>query len=208
VIVLSDLHMGPGDGRDDFCADVPLVGRLRRWHSQGKEIVLAGDTFELWQATIAEVEAAHPRACQAIEDYVDWIVAGNHDSVPRLCGKPVIDAYHTKAGTLVVHGHQHDRFNSGRLQWVGRTGAWLAGKAELLHPDADAWLLALGNRVRFGGRYGNPDRYRRIARRIVRDHPHVRRVVFGHTHVPHRFDGIYANAGTWTGTNRHFVEVE
>jgi len=205
VAIFSDLHIGPGDARDDFGdADLELEATLRFLRQEGLFIVGAGDLVSS-QASVRDCERAHPVAFQAIEDYADVIISGNHDPYPWMFGKATWEGYR-HGGLWIEHGHRHDRFNHGRLAWIGRAGAALAGWAErYVHRDADLWLMTLANIVRFAGRYGNPAYYRARALEIIEKDPRVERVAFGHTHRKQDFDGLYANAGTWTGGRRDFV---
>ena len=177
--------------------------------------------FELWQAEQAEIEKAHPRVCQAIEDCVDHIIIGNHDAgADWLCGHWTMPSLIMR-GVYVTHGHEFDAFSSGPLAWVGRACAWLAGAAErLIHRDADLWLTNLAYRVRGAGRYGRPEAYREDALEYVRRNAGIgvplaeRRIVLGHTHAyrpmeaPASAGGRYGNAGTWTGEKRDALWVE
>ncbi|MGB9753465.1 metallophosphoesterase [Roseiflexus castenholzii] len=56
-LVLSDLHMGAGDRRDDFSADAELAALLRYYAAEPTptELILAGDTFEFLQVCLPDV---------------------------------------------------------------------------------------------------------------------------------------------------------
>ena len=99
MIAISDIHLGPGNGRDDFrddsgFKDLRFGAALAYWKKRGERIILVGDTFECWQANMAEIEAAHPLAMVAIRDCVDVIVRGNHDwRLEEACGKQLVDEW-------------------------------------------------------------------------------------------------------------------
>jgi UDP-2,3-diacylglucosamine pyrophosphatase LpxH len=60
VVILSDLHLGIGNALDDFHADAAfknLLAAVATW--QDAEVVLLGDTFDLWQA-VKDDEIARP----------------------------------------------------------------------------------------------------------------------------------------------------
>ena len=207
MIAISDIHLGPGNGRDDFrddsgFKDLRFGAALAYWKKRGERIILVGDTFECWQANMAEIEAAHPLAMVAIRDCVDVIVRGNHDwRLEEACGKQLVDEW-IEGGVRYIHGHQLDIFNSGRLAFVGQAATWLAGRAELIHRDADEWLLSLGARALGRGRHGDPQDYQKKA--LERWGP---RVVIGHTHTHVPWNTTYGNAGTWTGDRQDYVKV-
>ncbi len=72
-IVMSDLHLGGGDRRDDFCDDEALIAFIEQYVMQEPtELILAGDTFEFLQISLPDVaddewsQRAAARRLQAI----------------------------------------------------------------------------------------------------------------------------------------------
>ncbi len=102
-IVISDLHLGNGDRRDDFCDDATLIAFLDHYAGrEPTELILAGDTFEFLQVSLPDVAddewsqraaalrlqailAAHAGVVDALRRFVQQpgcqltILIGNHD---------------------------------------------------------------------------------------------------------------------------------
>ncbi|MEF3274720.1 MAG: UDP-2,3-diacylglucosamine diphosphatase [Chloroflexus sp.] len=102
-IVLSDLHLGGGDRRDDFCDDEVLIAFLDHYLSrEPTELILAGDTFEFLQVSLPDIADdewsqraaarrlqaiidAHPEVITALRRFIQQegnqltILIGNHD---------------------------------------------------------------------------------------------------------------------------------
>ncbi len=102
-IVISDLHLGAGDRKDDFCDDEALIAFLDHYVSrEPTELILAGDTFEFLQVSLPDVAddewtpraaarrlqaiiAAHAGVIDALRRFVQQegnqltILIGNHD---------------------------------------------------------------------------------------------------------------------------------
>ncbi|OAN43628.1 UDP-2,3-diacylglucosamine hydrolase [Chloroflexus islandicus] len=102
-IVLSDLHLGGGDRRDDFCDDEALIAFLDHYVGrEPTELILAGDTFEFLQISLPDVAddewsqraaarrlqaimAAHAGVFAALRRFVQHtgnqltVLIGNHD---------------------------------------------------------------------------------------------------------------------------------
>jgi len=102
-IVISDLHLGAGDRKDDFCDDEALIAFLDHYVSrEPTELILAGDTFEFLQVSLPDVAddewtpraaarrlqaiiAAHAGVIDALRRFMQQegnqltILIGNHD---------------------------------------------------------------------------------------------------------------------------------
>ncbi|MDW8405916.1 UDP-2,3-diacylglucosamine diphosphatase [Chloroflexus sp.] len=102
-IVISDLHLGGGDRRDDFCDDEALIAFLDHYVGhEPTELILAGDTFEFLQISLPDVAddewsqraaarrlqaiiAAHAGVIDALRRFAQQagnqltILIGNHD---------------------------------------------------------------------------------------------------------------------------------
>jgi UDP-2,3-diacylglucosamine pyrophosphatase LpxH len=103
-IIISDVHLGAADRRDDFDGDNELVSFIRTYvmRNEPVELILAGDTFEFLQVRLPELsdyewsgEAAakrlqailigHPDVIAALRDFIAQpdnlltLLIGNHD---------------------------------------------------------------------------------------------------------------------------------
>jgi UDP-2,3-diacylglucosamine pyrophosphatase LpxH len=102
-IVVSDLHLGGGDRRDDFCDDAALISFIDQYvNREPTELILAGDTFEFLQVSLPDVDdnewsaqaaarrleaiiTAHAGVVAALRRFVQntsnqlTILIGNHD---------------------------------------------------------------------------------------------------------------------------------
>ncbi|WP_298821589.1 UDP-2,3-diacylglucosamine diphosphatase [Chloroflexus sp.] len=84
-IVISDLHLGGGDRRDDFCDDETLIAFLDHYLSrEPTELILAGDTFEFLQISLPDVadEEWSPRAAAR---RLQAIITAHEDVIAALC---------------------------------------------------------------------------------------------------------------------------
>lgn len=211
MLWLSDLHLGPGDDRDDFCADDALLDLLRRAHAEAEKVGLLGDTADLLQAGLGEIERAHPRVCQAIEDYVSVIVRGNHDDVDTLFGKETWP-FIVSRGVYYCHGHREfDPFGRAPLRWIADAGTKAGALLELLiDRDVDWWIEDRTARLLGRGRHGDSLEYQRKAVEFARRRG-CRLIVMGHTHQ-WAWAPPYANCGHWTGRDaarrRDCIRVE
>lgn len=224
MIFLSDLHFGDGGPADDFGpkagpADRALLGYLSQWLHERKRIGLLGDIFELWQASLSDIELAHGEVIWELFRLADFYAVGNHDE--ELVGRNLfgLDCQpyicERELGLWAEHGHFHDPMvrNWGR---PCRVISSLGGIAEkLLHPNVDLWAKRavgwLGNTGRHGA---NMAYYKAVAEQAARHD--CRYAVFGHTHETGGFppvvrigdvDIIVKNCGTWTNGKRGFAEI-
>lgn len=204
VLTISDWHLGGGGPADDFTADTMAVEFLYR--NRDLTIICNGDMFELLQFSQSQIENTHGQVCQALEDYANHIIVGNHDiEALRICNHPtepdlLLDS------TVWAHGHQFDIYNSGRGAWIGRMGAALALFAEQIWPDADYYLVQFAHWLTGTGRYGEQEAYRAKALKFAKEH-WLDGMVLGHTHQSYCSNG-YWNSGTWTRGKRDYVILE
>ena len=228
VIVLGDLHLGAGDGADDFSgpdcnADLDLLEKIAEWRAQGEGIVLAGDILDLWQATLPEILAAHEPVIQNLFQAADAYVVGNHDEdmldkkIYGLVGLPHLVAN----GIWIEHGHAHDPIVS-RWPLISRAISALGGFLErYVNRDVDVLAARLAGWIGRTGRHGANERYVEAVAVEAGKHG-CSRAVFGHTHQwmaprdrlvlslgwgPAGFPIAVANAGTWTNGKRDYVEI-
>jgi predicted phosphodiesterase len=209
IAVISDLHLGAGDGADGFGHnDAEFLRFLRHLENNFERIVLLGDIWETLAcrklgdaaAELRRARQAHPQIARRFERSKYAYVHGNHDLVAGLVeGAPEHLVFHAD-GTRVLftHGHHHDvLFRRGR--WIAELGIWLGG-----------WLLRLGLSPMYRAFYAidslrsgiAPDATRcsfqrwavGVAERFAADV-----IVTGHTHLPARAEHgrrLFLNSGS------------
>jgi hypothetical protein len=139
IRVSSDWHMGNGGRSDDFKGlDAKGLRFIEGCIRDRALMVLAGDTFDLWQANFRDIITAHMEVWQAIRRANHLILAGNHDSdiLDILPGLANVSRYYFSEYAVMLHGDEFDRFNRpgaiiGKL--VTRIGGWL----EHIYPKLD-----------------------------------------------------------------------
>lgn len=92
IIIISDLHIGDKTKSDDFYTHGSLEPFLEflNWvklQDDIKEMVFAGDVFELWQSSISRTFQSYPEIWKKLYEIKDSgkkmiYVPGNHDSLP------------------------------------------------------------------------------------------------------------------------------
>ncbi len=90
-IVVSDLHLGAGDRKDDFCDDETLIAFLDHYVSrEPTELILAGDTFEFLQVGLPDVadDEWTPRAAARRLQAILTAHAGVIDALRRFVQQP------------------------------------------------------------------------------------------------------------------------
>lgn len=211
---LSDLHIGVKDHpADDFGGherEVRFYEALANLSSLVDTVGLNGDTFELWQFGMGEILDSRSLSLQAIKQFVDVIVRGNHDSgLPdTILDTEVVDS-HKEDGLTVMHGHQFDTFNSPPFNWIGKSVAQLGKIGEMeISSDIDVLFhnmqLFLNN-----GRYGTNKKY---FDKVRDEYPHTCACIVGHTHEAYannchvKVPQVW-NTGTWTNGNTDILII-
>ena len=90
-IVVSDLHLGAGDRKDDFCDDETLIAFLDHYVSrEPTELIFAGDTFEFLQVSLPDVadDEWTPRAAARRLQAILTAHAGVIDALRRFVQQP------------------------------------------------------------------------------------------------------------------------
>jgi len=99
IIVISDLHVGDASGADDFHTsgnDLKFLKFLNWLENQEevKELIIAGDFFELWQCKIEKSLQVYVEIWSVMNKLASKgksiiFIPGNHDSLPfaKLCYK-------------------------------------------------------------------------------------------------------------------------
>lgn len=133
TVVLSDLHLGVGDSRDNALKNALMIFEaLKNYYNNDYNVVLLGDTFELAENNnISEIECVHENIMWVLGELhkkgLLTIVRGNHDAcltskmletrpysytkkpTEFLPGCEVFDAVKLSCGDktyFMAHGHQ------------------------------------------------------------------------------------------------------
>jgi UDP-2,3-diacylglucosamine pyrophosphatase LpxH len=216
AVVITCAHVGRAE------ANTGKLAALLRYllEANVKQIVLAGDFFDLWEVKAEEIRGAHRGIIQllhALRGHVVYLL-GNHDEaylknpVVALEQLPVKDAVTIEEGgrrIAVIHGHQYD--------WVYKRFYWLY---RILHNirRAIGWVFGRKGAKSSLSAYQGLGGYERAVSRIhFRAAETYRKMgfdglVMGHTHVPASHtdffnDFDFANAGDWL-TGNSFVAID
>ncbi len=143
IFVISDLHIGDGGPRDNFAqGDRPaeLSAFLEYVEDQRGELILLGDLFEFWQASLSKVVVQNLKLLERMERLEAVYVLGNHDVDLKefagtgliqwpLLGRMTGPFERTLGGRTFrfMHGHEVDPFNCGDKPSWGRMLAIFAG---------------------------------------------------------------------------------
>ncbi len=146
IYIISDLHMGDGSARDNFAVadkQAQLLKFIDLVESQNAELIILGDLFEFWQASLGRVLVHRKNILDRLADINAVYVVGNHDiDLEALIGTSFICHPFFKHMTTpfsrtigqktfhFMHGHEVDIFNKGDKPGKGRVMAILAGLAE------------------------------------------------------------------------------
>jgi len=209
IAVISDLHLGPGDGSDSFGHDDATFERfLQRLEANFDRVVLLGDIWETLtsERPYAPVEGlrrakeAHPNLARRFEKDKYLYVHGNHDWVARRIDRAPAELIIDNGGPriLFTHGHHHDLLIR-RARWLSECLVWLGGWAKRLNLSAiyrigyhvDTWLSQPSGHLTL-------DSFQRWALALAGQRS-ADVVVTGHTHIAHRNEHqgrIYLNSGS------------
>ncbi len=160
IFVISDLHLGDGGLRDKFgSADKTRQLRAFLDHvgSEGGELFILGDLFELWQMNLSSLLVKRREILDHFASLDVVYVPGNHDvDLAHFAGtdfihhpffqrmsKPFIREVGGKRYSF-SHGHETDPFNAGDDPGFGRM---LAIFAALFEQQKGSPLLAGGEGV-------------------------------------------------------------
>ncbi len=132
VIIISDLHLGLKNGADQFKqCEATLLHALKIYANKGYELIILGDTFELWeQNSIYEIIKGYNHLFTYIKNnYLNYyIIAGNHDKEILNCEitniiltKNIYQSIKCK-NILITHGHKGEieiPFARHFVKWLG-----------------------------------------------------------------------------------------
>lgn len=154
-IFISDLHLGDGSRADDFHLTDEFLRFLDIIETEGRQLIIAGDLLELWQADLDKIVFYHNRIIRQLlilarEGRLVYLI-GNHDHIPFVKYlEPQLNIQleykDEESGIWAEHGNQYDIFNRYKdprmavcNKW-GRNISYLTGWAErIIHPDFDQW---------------------------------------------------------------------
>ncbi|MCM8762833.1 MAG: UDP-2,3-diacylglucosamine diphosphatase [Candidatus Omnitrophica bacterium] len=155
-IFISDLHLGDGTRTDDFHRDKEFLGFLDFVEKEAKELIIAGDLFELWQASLDKILFKHKEVVKRLLGLKKKIkltyLVGNHDYIPFtafLDKESGLDLEYSdkEKGIIAEHGHRYDIFNRYQnplqaLRWPkGKYfSLFLASLERLIYRDVDVWM--------------------------------------------------------------------
>ena len=155
-VFISDLHLCDRSAAEDFHHTMDFLTFIGHYVQKGvDELYIAGDLFELWQATLQAILVAHKEPISALVKVANKgikviYIFGNHDywfsyfknpypilfeSIVENCsikGKPSI---------WVEHGHAYDMYNRTGA-WTGKMITAIGGILErIVNPDIDQKAL-------------------------------------------------------------------
>jgi UDP-2,3-diacylglucosamine pyrophosphatase LpxH len=197
---ISDLHMGDRSKREDFKYDKELISFIEYIKSECGELILVGDTFDMWQCKLRDIVKEHNDSIEELVSINSLFIIGNHDSelnllIPILkmeVADEVVDE-----GTLIIHGHIFDKFNNPKSK-VGITITKLAGALETISPDIDLIGKVWRN---------NKSYYKSLSKLAIE--LNCKRAIFGHTHREEivNYNGIQiANTGSWAEKKMPYIK--
>lgn len=152
IFVISDLHMGDGGPRDNFQVgnrEKELESFLRYVEKEHGKLIILGDLFEFWQASIARILVKRKAWLERFADLRVTYVIGNHDidlaafvrddgsvnkdflihpffdRITKSFKRPIADKEFK-----FMHGHEVDEFNKDENPGWGRMFTILAGMIE------------------------------------------------------------------------------
>ncbi|WP_437873220.1 metallophosphoesterase [Sorangium sp. So ce363] len=146
IFVISDLHIGDGGARDNFEAG-KKTSQLRAFldhvGSEGGELFILGDLFELWQMNLSLLFVKRRALLDQLAALRLVYVPGNHDVdlvhfiETDLLNHPFFACMRAPFTRELggkrfhfCHGHETDPFNAGDEPGFGRMFSILAGVAE------------------------------------------------------------------------------
>jgi len=146
IFVISDLHMGDGGPRDNFAVgdkEKQLNLLLDFVKNKQGELIIIGDLFEFWQASLGQVLVNRRSLIDKLTDMGATFVVGNHDAdLEALIGSAMLGhRFFTKMSRrfirdingkkcMFMHGHEVDPYNKGDVPGWGRIATIFAGICE------------------------------------------------------------------------------
>jgi UDP-2,3-diacylglucosamine pyrophosphatase LpxH len=152
IYVISDLHMGDGGPRDNFACEEnreqELDSFLKFVKRENGELIILGDLFDFWQASLANILVRSKVWIEKFADMKATYVVGNHDIdiagfikdreidsdfLPHRFFKGMRRKFRKNIANkkfMFMHGHEIDAVNKGDNPGVGRILAIAVGLVE------------------------------------------------------------------------------
>jgi predicted phosphodiesterase len=196
LMILSDLHIGNGNGFDTFGWDpqsfIRHLDHLRNRHSIEK-VVLNGDVFELFKYSIREIEKNHTELISYFDRTGCVYIKGNHDllSERSIDGLTITNSSGQKI--RIEHGHNADFLNGTPFgRFLCRVGLKLLQSVVSISFFRNLYfkLVELDDEVNHIPRKYNSLKYLQYAMRLLSTYDVV---VLGHTHKIEAHKTYYLN---------------
>lgn len=151
IFVVSDLHLGDGGPRDNFChmsggnREHEFRQFLDHVQSENGDVIINGDLHELWQANISKVLTYRVDLLDSLAGMNARYLLGNHDidllhfrwekgvqlthPLFRCMGTSLVMEVAGRK-ILILHGHEQDPYCSGENPGIGRASAIYTGLKE------------------------------------------------------------------------------
>jgi len=197
LLVISDLHIGKGDGFDTFGWNeseiISTLERIRLFMNI-EQIILNGDIYELMKYSKEEIYEAYPRLVEYFRKKHFVYLKGNHDLLND-SGGMTFQITNSKGKKIhIEHGHNADFMNGTKL---GRLLSNLGFKI-LKKLTANKKLLKIYRQIvefddqinRIPRRYDSV-KYLHYALKLLKENDLV---VFGHTHKIEVHKTYYLNS--------------
>lgn len=146
IFAISDLHIGDGGPRDNFAVG-DRRGQLNRFldhvAEEDGELIILGDLFEFWQASLSTVITRNLGLLDRLAELDATYVIGNHDiDLAAFIGDSMLNHpfFRKMCGPFTrkiggkqfkfMHGHEVDPFNKDEAPSWGRMMTIFAGICE------------------------------------------------------------------------------
>ena len=141
VVIMSDMHMGTGDKKDDFVPNAPLfINALKNYYLKKEySLVLNGDIEELqrfefnrifgqWKKVykLFDKFAENDRLIKIVGNHDIALVTKEYDNYPYQLHEGIKFKYKDKNDIFIFHGHQASRKYTLQNALIGYTLRYLA----------------------------------------------------------------------------------
>jgi len=238
IYVVSDLHLGDGTATDNFYENLTNFNNFLEFVEKDNGIlVLAGDTFEMWQACLGDIIKTYGPLIDKILSLDPILIIGNHDY--HLLGfrdilKIPLENYLTDEVLVkingkeikIVHGHEFDIFNApGKSQFIGQIFSLIMSNLEIQYPESEieSWtqrnvepivrnIMIQGMKIYqylFGRSQSQVNGYLKESLDYYRSNNLNTFVIAGHSHRPGWYKDWYVNCGTWQDKDKsYFAKID
>lgn len=141
IVIMSDMHMGIGDKRDDFVANAPLfINALKNYYlKKDYSLVLNGDIEELQRFEFNQIFSQWQKVYKLFDKFAEnnklFKLIGNHDialvtkeykNYPYALHEALRFKYKEQNDIFIFHGHQASRKYTLQNALIGYTLRYLA----------------------------------------------------------------------------------